>query len=190
MKEKHIDFIIEKTDDHIVKMRFYPQHSHCHGFYETPPKDWNEVYKVYYSWSILESHKGFIKDDEMWTAFEPVFEMKWDECSAITYLPDTIEWILKKKKNFYRLPTLGQPGSDWDFRYIKTCASKIYFDEQERGYLTNVVRTPENDVLEITVVNNCTQQAYHFLLTIDETQKFVSYLKKINQHMLENGEPI
>lgn len=49
MKRK-IDFIL-RNDEGFYKdiFRFYPRSTFVHSFNDNPPKNWDEVYKVYYS---------------------------------------------------------------------------------------------------------------------------------------------
>ena len=37
-------------------IRFYPRSSHVHSFNDDPPTNWEEVYKVYYSWAIIRQY--------------------------------------------------------------------------------------------------------------------------------------
>lgn len=51
MKRK-MDFEIRRDNDYCRDIfRFYPRRTHVHGFRNTPPADWSEVYKVYYEFS-------------------------------------------------------------------------------------------------------------------------------------------
>ena len=52
MKRK-IDFVFEDEGRWRKVFRFYPRRSHVHGFDDKYPKNWKEVYKVYYAWSLL-----------------------------------------------------------------------------------------------------------------------------------------
>lgn len=50
--KKKFDFVLD--DDPGINrtiLRFYPRHTHVHSFNDDPPKSWEEVYKVYYSWA-------------------------------------------------------------------------------------------------------------------------------------------
>ena len=48
-KISKIDFVIHENDCEEVIFRFLPQQSSCHSFGDEPPKNWDGVYKVYYS---------------------------------------------------------------------------------------------------------------------------------------------
>ena len=49
-KKRKIDFVLEESDTAKLIFRFYPRRSSCHSFGDEPPKDWSDVYKVYYSY--------------------------------------------------------------------------------------------------------------------------------------------
>ena len=55
-KKRNIDFVLYEDEDKILTFRFYPRQSSCHSFDDKLPIKWEEVYKVYYSYSV------FIKD--------------------------------------------------------------------------------------------------------------------------------
>ena len=52
-KKRKIDFVLEESDTAKLIFRFYPRRSSCHSFGDEPPKDWSDVYKVYYSYSVI-----------------------------------------------------------------------------------------------------------------------------------------
>ena len=56
-KKRKIDFVLRESDTSKLIFRFYPRRSSCHSFGDEPPKDWNDVYKVYYSYSIIQVYK-------------------------------------------------------------------------------------------------------------------------------------
>ena len=62
--KKHFDFVLNDDPgfDKTI-FRFYPRSSRVHSLYNTPPKDWEEVYKVYYSWSIIKQYYEYFDDD-------------------------------------------------------------------------------------------------------------------------------
>lgn len=183
MKYRHLDFdLIEDCEWNSwgtkVKMRFYPMRSHVHGFGDDCPKDWKSVYKVYYCWRILQYEKWAGKED--WDAPKPMFEMMVDECSALVNLADHLRYVLKKKSKYHSLISYGQPGSDWEIKYRKYWNT---FGEKAE-------RVPEMDFVDISVWNSYTEQGYRFILKIKQCEKFIEYLDRVNEHMLENSEPI
>ena len=115
-----------KKYDYKIDFVFSPTRSHLHSFNENPPKDWNEVYKVYYSWQIVEVFEG---------EPEVLFNMEVDECSCLTDLAYYIRDILYYNAKHHTIRSLGQPGSEW---IIKADGSIIHFeiwqDPSNQGY--------------------------------------------------------
>lgn len=190
MKKKHMDFILHDDEYDKIKFRFYPRESHVHGFTEdTCPKTWNAVYKHYYSWAILQA----FKDDEI-KGEEPallVFDMSWDECSALLELSTCLQHVIDKKKRHLKVSTFGQPGSDWELKYRKAYAHNPNYDwKKENPENVKQIRIPKNDYVEFHVWNNWTNCGYRFTLDIPKCKDFVVFLNEVNAHMLENSEPI
>ena len=80
-KKRKIDFILdEKNGTERLIFRFYPRRSSCHSFGDEPPKDWNDVYKVYYSYAIIKQWK--FDPEDQWQS-EMFFREGCDECSII-----------------------------------------------------------------------------------------------------------
>lgn len=79
-KKRKLDFIIEDRDDYRLIFRFYPKSSTCHSFNENPPKSWNEVYKVYYFYSVLIQWKN---ENGKVEQTHTLFDSECDECSII-----------------------------------------------------------------------------------------------------------
>ena len=178
MKQKHLDFVLRDDDYRKIVFRFYPRSSHMHSFDENPPKSLDNVYKVYYSWGILQ----YWKDDN--GAYEPaerLFYMYCDECSALEYLEYVIRKILRYKKRRTQALSFGQPGSMWTITYHP----HIVWDDDDNRKIDAT-----NGVLVFEVFDNWTNQGYRFDLEVNEALAFCDYLHKVNQHMFENGEPI
>lgn len=176
-KLKHMDFMLYEDDDKRIKFRFYPRHSHMHSFDEEPPKTYKDVYKVYYSWGIMVSTNNSWDNKPKWTPYHMVFLMNCDECSAITELSYIIKEVIKNKTEYKQVVTFGQPGSDWLLHYYEA----YIFNEDEQSH---------NEFLEIHVFNNIKDKGFRFYMPIQKSYEFCSYLDKVNEHMLENGEPI
>ena len=144
---------------------FYPKESHMHGFNDKPPKDFAGVYKVYYSFAIEEtkgSHPA-----------ESVFAIRCDECSALTYLADAIRHCIQKKTDSKALSP-GQEGSIWELTYMKASDFPL----------------KEEDSVIFSVWNNYTNKGYRFWLYVSAAKEFAGFIDMVNNHMLENGEPI
>ena len=79
-KKRKMDYIIEQSDDERLIFRFYPRQSSCHSFGDEPPKDWNDVYKVYYSYAVIKQWK--FESEDQWESKRMFYE-NCDECSVI-----------------------------------------------------------------------------------------------------------
>ena len=152
-----MDFLLHADEDKIIKLRFYPKHSSLHLFdcgLEKKPSERNftDVYKIYYSWSILQSTNEYDYDfDEQgklkisdgicqkidhWEPFKQVFAMPCDECSALSDIGDLTRYVVKTRENVDHYMSFGQPGSDWNIRYNKGYTYDEYLREwyREEGY--------------------------------------------------------
>jgi len=171
-KERRMDFVIGHDiwddEDNDIVFRFYPKSSHMHGFEEDkPPKSFNAVYKVYYSWAIIHKYQS-----------EPtrvLFRIGCDECSALTDLSESIRYVLAHNSRSC-LYSPGQEGSIWEIEF-------------QRGR-----RRPKwdysPDMIQFSVFSNWMNKDYRFRLTDERAKKFADFLDRVNQHMLENAEGI
>ena len=179
----HMDFVLNPEgfwNEQLI-FRFYPHCSHMHSFGDEPPEHFGQVYKVYYSWAILKRIVGL--DEDLLSKTEVVFKMGWDECSALFGLEDVVKYCSDDSQPYYeeyKTMSPGQPGSVWEFQRQKRCV----WDGAELS------ESPENDVVEFSVWNNYTSQGYRFYLRVDKAREFAEYIGKVNQYMLEHGEPI
>ena len=85
-KKRKIDFVLNEKDDERLIFRFYPRKSSCHSFGDEPPKCWEDVYKVYYSYAIIKQWK--FEPEEQWES-EIMFREPCDECSIIDEIGHT-----------------------------------------------------------------------------------------------------
>lgn len=164
-KVKKLDFVIEnrKHDDEHKQIifRFCPTESHCHSFDDDPPKSWDEVYKVYYSYHIFERYD--------WLDFhcsDLVFNMPCDECSILTSLAFYIRDLVKTGKSKTSAITFGQPGSEW------------------------IIERTSHNAYKFTVWEDPSNKGYRFWLPADRMEEFAEYLDTVNEYMLQHGEPI
>lgn len=157
------EFILFEDDEYRIVFHFFTRDSHCHSFNDDPPKNWDEVYKVYYSWSItdelLDENGEVMESNEL-------FDIPWDECSRITDLPLYIKDVIYNEDVKAHLAPLGQPASDW--------------------YIHRVGK----DAIKCTVWNNPLNVGYRFKLSEGKAQEFAWFLDDVNQYMLEHGEGI
>ena len=173
-RKKHIDFQILDSSKIKVIMRFYPRRSNMRGFNEEVPKSFDEVYKVYYSWAILESRNMAWEDEEpRWGKYKKVFSMNWDECSVIfEVLSGAIKSVIEEKEKHLGLVSLGQPSSEWILEYHEVAD---LFKENLRDWVS------------FMVFNNWTSKGYRFNLGIDAVEDFKNYLNDINSYMLRHS---
>lgn len=173
-KKRHIDFIIHEDDSEVIVFRFLPRQSHCHSFDDDPPKTWEDVYKVYYSYKIFKRDKNDNYTKEL-------FSCDFDEHSIIRNVSADIQRIVNGEKvvlvdghpfdllNKEIIP-LGGNGVSWVINEID-CWWK-----NEIGY--EIVLWKYNGV------------GYRFYLWKDDLKAFGEYLNECCEHMLANGEPI
>lgn len=164
-KIRKIDFVIaDETSEHYreqIIFRFYPRGSSCHSFNESLPKTWDDVYKVYYSYSIFV--KNYIDGDL--ANYEKIFEMPCDECSCLTYLAEYIRNMIDNDKPSIKVITYGQPGSDW-------------------------VIERQSNRFQFIIWNNFSGKGYRYNLPADRVEEFCKYLDEVNDYMLKHGNPI
>lgn len=171
-KERRLDFVLANNtlryEEGDIVFRFYPKSSHMHGFEEDkPPASLSEVYKVYYSWAIIHKFKN--------APAEILFCIHCDECSALTDLSESIRYVLDRKTRAC-LMSPGQEGSIWELEFDKGLKRPKW------AY--------RPDKIQFSVWSNLTSKGYRFWLTVDKAKAFAEYLDRVNQHMLENAEPI
>ena len=164
--KKKIDFIFEDSGNNRKIFRFYPRRSHVHGFDDECPKNWKEVYKVYYAWSVIWQYRW---DDSYEWDSRTCFEMECDECSELVYLKDH---ILNLKPN----ETVDIPSLSAALWRIKFFAGDLH--RRIRPYY------------EFTVWERYSGRACCFWLSRKETRQFVKYLDYVQDYMLEHSEPI
>lgn len=106
-KEKNFGFLLKKDEYETIGFRFFPKQSHVHGFGSTCPKAWEEVYKVYYSWSIVATDCGERSSFDV-----------WDECSVLGDVAELItEFAAADAPDSKTLRAFGD-GADWDIDYF------------------------------------------------------------------------
>ena len=157
------DFVLFGDEEYKVVFHFFTRDSHCHSFNDKPPKNWIEVYKVYYSWSIIG--ELFYEDGTPMDS-DVLFDIPWDECSNLTVLSFTIRNLIQQKELKEHLLPSGQPASEW---YVH----KINKNE-----------------IRFTVWNDPCDIGYRFKLSDEKAEEFAQFLDDVNQYMLEHGEGI
>ena len=181
---KHMDFILEENKERKTKLRFYPKKSSLHLFdsglgKEPSERTFEDVYKIYYCWSILQSDNDYdidinesgnikkISDD--WSSFKQIFGFWCDECSALSGIGDLTRHVIHTHENVDNYITFGQPGSDWNVHY--------HNDEKQPW-------------IEYMVWNNISNKGFRFCLDVDKAYEFADFIDGVNRYMLEHGVPI
>lgn len=191
--ERKLDFVLDDNSEERLLFRFYPRQSHCHGFSDKIPKTWQEVYKVYYSWSIIQQYKANNKV----TKTRIMYKELCDECSCLDQIAfaceklcDGIECVeINDTKTFE-----ASKGASQHSRTINLLNNEFY----PAGYGTSwrIVKRDYNWLL-----NNTTR--YRFILfgwddigfrfTLNNKEKvkeFGEFLKQCCEYMLSHAEPI
>lgn len=163
--KKRIDFIFDESDNSRKLLRFYPEQSHVHGFDDNCPQSWDEVYKVYYAWSVIHQ----FRDDKnsKWKA-HTVFEMSCDENSVLGDIPLETKSLKIGEETSFR--PMGY-GADWVIKYHK---GSRYF----------------KPYYNFTVWKRATNQGYRFDLSPKDTTRFIEYIEFVQEYMLAHSEPI
>ena len=172
MKKKHrIDFTLYENDYSKIIFRFFPQQSNCHSFGDTPPKNWEEVSKVYYYYEIIQK---FTDDNERLI----VWKSGCDECSIIAEVASRIPLILDGKKKI-------------EIEYANAKFTINLFNEMlpcGDGVCWKIDKLSK-DNYQIAMWNS-NEVGYRFHLYREHLQKFGEYLKGCCEYMLAHGDPI
>ena len=72
--------------------RFYPEKSHCHSFGDDPPRDENDIYKLYYSFAVIKQSKW---EEGSELESEVMFREDYDENSVISDVAYVCEKLSK-----------------------------------------------------------------------------------------------
>lgn len=177
-KKRKIDFVLEENDGEKLIFRFYPKKSTCHSFDKNPPKTWNDVYKVYYSYAIFRSYS----DD---THIDMLFNCLCDECSIIDEVSRRIGLILQ-----------GINEVKGSFSGRKYTVKLIDNEIEPFGYgvIWNIseCRNPggkEEKYYRITLWDY-DDTGFRFTISKEKLKEFGEYLNECCEHMLSNGCPI
>ena len=124
MKRK-LDFVIAEDDMNRKIFRFYPYRSHCHGFYDAPPKKWEEVYKVYYAYAILlqwKDNEGNIEPEST----DVLFDVRCDEGSQIGTTGYICEHLEECKNELNKEIYPCGDGISWKIEKFEGVSVNIY----------------------------------------------------------------
>ena len=169
-KKRNIDFVLYEGEDEILTFRFYPRQSSCHSFDDSLPSKWEDVYKVYYSYSIFKRDKndGFIN---------VLFEVNCDECSVIDEVAARIALIVDGKRSV----TLDNG------RFIELLNNEVQPMGDGVSWEIKECRTPNEYEVVMWDFDNT---GYRFTLEKNELKAFGEYLNECCEYMLAHGDPI
>ncbi len=171
-KKKKIDFVLRENEGSKLIFRFYPRSSHCHGFGSVPPTKWEEVYKVYYSYSIFEREKEGRES-------RTLFECGCDECSLIDEVAARCLYLDEGKTNIVR----NFAGKDYTIELLN---NEMY--PTGDGVSWNIFKLSDN-CYEF-VLFNWDDTGFRFQFKKEQLKEFGEYLNECCEYMLAHGDPI
>lgn len=171
-KKKKIDFVLSEGRDEILIFRFYPRSSSCHSFGCLPPTKWEEVYKVYYSYSVIQKWKEN-------GSYRKVFECDCDECSIIDEVAARCLYLSEGKENV----TKTVDGKEHTINLLN---NEMY--PSGMGVSWDVTKV-SGDYYEFRMFD-WNDVGFRFALKKDRLKEFGEYLQECCEHMLEHGDPI
>ena len=176
-KKRKIDFIIKEDEYSKVIFRFYPRQSSCHSFGDEPPKDQSDVYKVYYSYSIIKVWK----EDN---SHEILYRCSCDECSAIDEVAAVCKYLSEGKKQITRTYPSNLGGETVT---IKLLNREIFPFGYGTSWTIKNSHDKKNYKFELFGWNDV---GYRFWLSKKRIKEFGEYLEECCEHMLAHGDPI
>lgn len=179
-RNRRFDFTLFESKHSKLIFRFYPKYSHCHSFDEVPPKSWDEVYKVYYSYSIIKHYKNDIFE----LPSEVMFSSGCDECSAIDEVAVACDLIVMGHKSITRTWNDEEITIELLNRDIYPTGDGVTWKISEIESIKS-----GNVQYEITLFR-FDGVGYKFYLDKDKLGEFGSYLNDCCEYMLAHGEPI
>lgn len=182
-KKRKIDFILKQCENERLIFRFYPRQSSCHSFGDEPPKNWSDVYKVYYSYAIIKQWK--FNSEDQWES-DVMFYEGFDECSIIEevgqrclLLADGYETF--ERKDGERIPLLDRTiypfgmGTNWTITKHKHLSN--WDDEKE-------------DIYYKFTLFDYFDKGFKFRINEKDMKAFGEYLLGCCEYMLAHGDPI
>lgn len=170
-KKRKIDFVLEESNTAKLIFRFYPRRSSCHSFGEEPPKDWNDVYKVYYSYSIIQVYK-----EDNW--HKTLFNCHCDECSIIDEIAERCKLLAEGKTVFKG----EHDGEEYTIKLLNNEAHPF-------GMGTSWMISRRNNIYEFRLFD-WDNTGYRFYLKKDKLKEFGEYLSECCEYMLAHGDSI
>lgn len=183
MKRK-LDYIIKEDKEFFERIvfRFYPRQSHCHSFNEEPPKTYEDIYKVYFSWAILLQdidENGNVEDTKT------LYREYCDECSRI-YSIALFCNLLANGKEWYE-PDAGEPYEilDNEFHSLGSGTSWVI---HKIPPIYKISKQQEN--MYAFDLWGFSGKGFRFYLPHYRLKEFADYLQGCSDYMLVHGESI
>ena len=178
-KKRKLDFILYEDDGEKLVFRFYPRRSSCHSFGDEPPKEWSDVYKVYYAYSIFRYDKDFKEHTTL-------FNCPCDECSSIGEVAARIKCLLDGKETITR----SRNGEEWTIDLLGK--EIVTFGD---GVDWQIDKLDPVDELSLPTRYKFMMWLYdeigfRFVLKKEQMKAFGEYLESCCEYMLAHGEPI
>lgn len=173
-KINKIDFVLHDDKYEIIIFRFRPRQSSCHSFGKNPPTSWEEVYKVYYSYSIFKKYK----DDDRSSV---LFNCSCDECSVIDEVAARCLYLAN-----------GQTSVDAPHPHTGENRTIQLLDNEIHpiGYgVSWDIKYLYDDLYSISMFG-WDGIGYRFNLNQKKLKKFGDYLIECCEYMLAHGDPI
>lgn len=156
----------------LTVFRFDTKYSACHSFNDKPPTKWEEVYKVYYYYQIVQIDKE--EDEE-----EILFDSCCDECSVVYEIAERCKYLAQCKK---QVKITRDDGKSRTFKLlneeIKPCGMGVFW----------TIRKPYNKYkFELF---NWFDKGYRFWIEQNKIGEFGKFLESCCEYMLAHGVPI
>lgn len=173
-KIEKIDFILHDDEYETIIFRFRPRQSSCHSFGNNLPTSWEDVYKVYYSYSIFKVSKNSIGS-------EPLFNCGCDECSIIDEVASRCLHLANGKTSVdVKYPHVGET------RTVQLLNNEVH----PSGYgVSWDIKHLYDNVYSISMFG-WDGKGYRFCLNKTKMKEFGNYLNECCEYMLAHGDPI
>lgn len=175
--KRKLDFIIKEDDNSRLIFRFYPRRSSCHSFNDKPPTKPEEVYKVYYAYSVIKQWR-FNPDEECESVI--LFEESCDECSIIGEIGQRCLLLADGTEVFKRE----------DGRKFNLLDQRIYPCGMGTEWTINKREWTDIHTYYTFTLFDWNDVGFRFRLKKEQMKEFGQYLLDCCEYMLEHGVPI
>lgn len=173
-KVRKIDFVLYENYREKVIFRFHPRKSRCHSHNDTPPKKWNDVYKVYYAYTIFRRYKDSNKNYTL-------LDCDCDEESVIDEVAARCELLANGQRSVDK--TNRRTGETYTIKLLDKEMMPI-------GYgVSWTIRELCDGNFEFILFQG-DDTGVRFRLTRNQVKEFGEYLNECCEYMLAHGDPI